>query len=339
MSIQEKIDKAIKDRVLYFVGDALPADFYAGFKIWLPLAEAGDTKAMVNVAYCYVSGEGVDIDGATGMNWYRKAASLGDTRAMLGLYARLKARQPAEAETFLQQAVAAGDGQAKEIVEERQRTAERAAKEAATAERARNAKERTKAALSDIKTLLGRHDVKAARQRAEEAVKDGDTWAGALLAVEALTITGHVTKSKRHHIVNGSSTSYRTVAGNFKTVADTYTTAEYQFKGEASNPTEYPCTVSLASGALVTVPAGGTVAFGHDHVGEHWKSSVTVFFKLNRASVDSEETYVHVPLSDRQFRLTGAGLGSGAGAGLSLKKVLWGGVGLLLLLWLAGHIL
>ncbi|MEF9443294.1 hypothetical protein OWT26_25305 [Burkholderia sp. 1A5] len=39
-SFQEQIDQAIKAQDLYFIGDQLPLDWYAGFKAWLPWRKA-----------------------------------------------------------------------------------------------------------------------------------------------------------------------------------------------------------------------------------------------------------------------------------------------------------
>lgn len=328
MSIQEKIDEAIKKQDLYFIGDALPPDFYAGFKAWLPLAEGGDPKAMVNVAYCYVHGEGVDRDVANGETWYRKAAERGDTRAMLALYAQLKARQPAEAEPFLQQALAAGDPRAQDVVAQRKRDDARAEAEA----KQEAAKRRTWSALFDIKGLLGKGDVAGARQRAEAAVHEGEAWAGALLAVTTLTITGRATVETQHHIVKGSSTTFRTTTGTYQTVPNTYKTKSLHVKGEVSNPSPYACKVDLCNHQRsLFIPAGGKVAFEEKHIGDlkKWKANTTLYFSITQTVVSSDQTYVTVPMSERQFRI--------AGEGLPLKAKVLVIIGLLALLWLLAH--
>jgi predicted aspartyl protease len=55
---------------------------FAGLK---KKADAGDTKAMVDLGNCKREGRGTDKDEAAAVAWYRKAADLGDTKAMLNL--------------------------------------------------------------------------------------------------------------------------------------------------------------------------------------------------------------------------------------------------------------
>ena len=86
MSFQVEIDKAIKEKNLYFIGDALPPDWYAAFKLWLPLAHAGDPKAQFNVGRCYDRGDGVDENKIQAKEWYLKAAEQNDPRAFFNLY-------------------------------------------------------------------------------------------------------------------------------------------------------------------------------------------------------------------------------------------------------------
>lgn len=81
-----EIDKAIKEKNLYFIGDALPPDWYAAFKLWLPLAHAGDPKAQFNVGRCYDRGDGVDENKIQAKEWYLKAAEQNDPRAFFNLY-------------------------------------------------------------------------------------------------------------------------------------------------------------------------------------------------------------------------------------------------------------
>ena len=55
---------------------------FAGLK---KKADAGDTRAMVDLGNCKREGRGTDKDEAAAVAWYRKAAGLGDTKAMLNL--------------------------------------------------------------------------------------------------------------------------------------------------------------------------------------------------------------------------------------------------------------
>ncbi len=48
-------------------------------------AEAGNTKAMLMLADCYLSGKGTDADPSLAFHWYRRAAEAGDTGGMTAL--------------------------------------------------------------------------------------------------------------------------------------------------------------------------------------------------------------------------------------------------------------
>lgn len=86
MSFQKEIDQAIKEKRIYFIGDSLPSDWYAAFRIWLPLAEAGDPKAQYNVGRCYAKGDGIEKDQEAAMEWFMKAAMQNEPRAHFNLY-------------------------------------------------------------------------------------------------------------------------------------------------------------------------------------------------------------------------------------------------------------
>lgn len=88
MSFQEEIDQAIKLKRLYFIGDSLPLDWYAAFKQWLPLAEAGDPKAQFNIGRCYNRGDGIDKEISKAVEWYMKAIAQGDPRAHYNMHLR-----------------------------------------------------------------------------------------------------------------------------------------------------------------------------------------------------------------------------------------------------------
>ena len=117
MSFQDEIDMVIKQKRLYFVGDQLPPDWYAGFKQWLTLAEAGDVKAQYNVGRCYQRGDGVEKRLDEAGRWFRKAIEGGESRSLFNLYTLLKdpsysAYSDAEAAELLQRSVASGDERA-----------------------------------------------------------------------------------------------------------------------------------------------------------------------------------------------------------------------------------
>lgn len=118
------IDKAIKERRLYFVGDALPSDWYAAFRLWLPLAEAGDPQAQFNVGRCYDRGDGVDKDSSKAKYWYLKAAGQNDPRALFNLYLFFSDAKSAEkdsetAEAYLKHAVELQEERALEVMDKR----------------------------------------------------------------------------------------------------------------------------------------------------------------------------------------------------------------------------
>jgi hypothetical protein len=86
MNFQVQIDAAIKEKRLYFVGDQLPPDWYAGFKQWLALAKAGNVKAQYNVGRCYQRGDGIDKHLEDAEVWFKKAIDGGDKRSLFNLY-------------------------------------------------------------------------------------------------------------------------------------------------------------------------------------------------------------------------------------------------------------
>jgi len=86
MSFQREIDQAIKAKNLYFVGEQLPPDWYAGFREWRKLAENGDPKGMRNVGYCFSKGLGTDQDLDQATHWFEKALDLGDAASGFALW-------------------------------------------------------------------------------------------------------------------------------------------------------------------------------------------------------------------------------------------------------------
>jgi len=109
----KEIDQAIRDKRLYFVGERLPADWYEAFRLWLPLAEAGDAKAQYNIGRCYSRGDGVDKDEALAMQWYLKAAAQNDPRAYFNIYLHYdELKDSTQAEDWLYKAARAGESRA-----------------------------------------------------------------------------------------------------------------------------------------------------------------------------------------------------------------------------------
>ncbi|UEC01967.1 tetratricopeptide repeat protein [Burkholderia vietnamiensis] len=286
---QEEIAQAIQNQDCYFLGDALPPDWYAGFKLWLPLAEADDTKAMLNVGYCLTYGKGADEDRDAGLVWYRRLADLGDPRGMLALYFQLKGGKPDEAEAFLQRAVAAGDARAKRVLSDREwkrdeqarkarEAAETEAREAREAQQRRDAMNRSASVVAELKALLERGDNEGARRRAEQAVQEGLTWAGSVVAATSLQVSVSRTSRKRYTSLKGASTTVKVMEGVYSTSPVVTTHKEYTYKGTLTNPTAYPVTIDLfeAKGYRL-VPAGGTVEIGKDDtLYEKWPNECTL---------------------------------------------------------------
>lgn len=288
---QEEIAQVIQNQDCYFLGDALPPDWYAGFKLWLPLAQAGDPKAMLNVGYCLTYGKGADEDRAAGLVWYRRLADLGDPRGILALYFQLKGGKPDEAEEFLQRAVATGDGRAKRVLSDREwkrdeqaRKAKEAAetqeREAKAAHQRRDVTNRSASVVAELQALLGRGDNEGARRRAERAVQEGLTWAGSIVAATSLQVSVNRTSRKTYTTLRGASTTVKVMDGVYSTSPVVTGHREYTFKGTVTNPTAYPVTIDLfeAKGYRF-VPAGGTVEIGKDDtLHSKWPYECTLSF-------------------------------------------------------------
>ncbi|MBS3954834.1 MAG: caspase family protein [Methylomicrobium sp.] len=61
------------------------ANLASALKIWLPLAQQGDTEAQINVGEIYEKGLGTQSDPRLAAEWYRKAAEKGHSRAQINL--------------------------------------------------------------------------------------------------------------------------------------------------------------------------------------------------------------------------------------------------------------
>lgn len=113
MSFQEQIDLAIREKRLYFIGDRLPHDWYEAFKLWLPVAQAGDAKAQFNIGRCYVRGDGIEKDSARGIDWLLKAAAQDEPRSQFNLYFEYQEKNdPVSAEKWLRSAAKLGESRA-----------------------------------------------------------------------------------------------------------------------------------------------------------------------------------------------------------------------------------
>ncbi|MGX5872923.1 sel1 repeat family protein, partial [Burkholderia gladioli] len=281
MSFQEQIDDAIKKQELYFIGDSLPADWYAGFKQWLPLAEGGDAKAAFNVGTCYLRGDGVDRSGKTALDWYRRAADLGDTRAMLALYEQLNARTPAEAEDWLQRAVAAGDPRSVRIASERDRERTEQARKAQEREDHQAMVKRSAPLVAELKALLERGDNAGARHRAEQAVQEGFAWAGSVVAATSLQLNVHRTSRKRYTVMQGASMTTKVVSGVYQTTPVSTSHREYTFKGTVTNPTAYVVDIDFGEpiGSRMIAAGGSKEIARSESMTEKWPVNGTLYIK------------------------------------------------------------
>lgn len=92
-------------------------DYAKAIGEWRPLAQAGDPDAQFNLGQAYKLGRGVQPDLAVAIDWYRKAASQGHTRAEdnLGLLI-FQQGDRAAAMPYLQRAADRGEPRAQYIV-------------------------------------------------------------------------------------------------------------------------------------------------------------------------------------------------------------------------------
>lgn len=119
MSFQLEIDRAIREKRLYFVGDVLPPDWYAAFKTWYQLADAGDEKAEYNIGRAYYLGLGTDQNLVEAEKWFLKAAGKKEPRSHY-LLSRLyrESGDAVQADAFFQQALILNESRAiKEVAD------------------------------------------------------------------------------------------------------------------------------------------------------------------------------------------------------------------------------
>jgi len=60
-------------------------DYQTAFKVWQPMAEAGEAEAQRNIGVMYQQGLGVPQDFGEAATWYRRAAEQGHARAQQNL--------------------------------------------------------------------------------------------------------------------------------------------------------------------------------------------------------------------------------------------------------------
>ncbi len=89
-------------------------DYETARQRWLPLAEGGNTSAMINLANLYEQGQGVARDPVAAAAWLTKAAELDDPRAQVSLGLAYEtgqgvARAPRTAAAWFRRAAEQGD--------------------------------------------------------------------------------------------------------------------------------------------------------------------------------------------------------------------------------------
>jgi len=90
--MKEKIDLAIKNGDIIFLGGKLPDDWYEGFITWNLMAEnENKPEAYYNIAYCYLNGEGTKQDLNKAIDCYEKSAYLGLNESFVTMY-RVKSK-------------------------------------------------------------------------------------------------------------------------------------------------------------------------------------------------------------------------------------------------------
>ncbi|MCD8289302.1 MAG: sel1 repeat family protein [Prevotella sp.] len=59
----------------YFAGEGVARDYAAAVAWWMKAAAQGHAEAMYRLGNCYLDGKGVSRDAAQAMTWFRKAAA------------------------------------------------------------------------------------------------------------------------------------------------------------------------------------------------------------------------------------------------------------------------
>ena len=68
-------------------GDLVPQDTARGLEYYRKAAELGNSRSMAALGYAYQTGQGVDADPAEAARWYEQAAVAGRTDAAESLRA------------------------------------------------------------------------------------------------------------------------------------------------------------------------------------------------------------------------------------------------------------
>lgn len=212
MSFQAEIDKKIKDGSIYFVGDALPPDWYASFRIWSGLAEAGDMKAQLNTGWCHLYGEGVEANRQQSKAWLEKAAAQNCPKAHWYLSRDYFGADEATRSAHLERALALGDRLAVQHHSELQKKADEDRRKAAQ----QKAGEVFQGLLKEILQALAEDDHARAKSLLDAAVAQGHNVLSGVRGAFDVSLD-NVTVSKRSQkgslisggVVNGTTQTYQ----------------------------------------------------------------------------------------------------------------------------------
>lgn len=233
MSFQVEIDKAIKEKRLYFVGDALPVDWYAGFKVWLAHAEAGDAKAQYNVGRCYNRGDGIDQDKDKALYWYLKAADQNDPRALFNLYLlhsneKNQVFNNQKSEEYLNKAIDLNEPRALNEIEQR--------KKAAFFKEGEGIKQQ-------VQELLDSKNFEQAERLLDEAIVKGYKWATTALAGIKVQLSDFLIKS----VTNSVYVESNYVSGGNSVGGGNVSVTKFAYYFDAKNSTNFKTNIQFST--------------------------------------------------------------------------------------------
>lgn len=85
--MKEQIDLAIKNEKVFFLGARLQDDWYQAFAEWSDIADKDNkAEAYFNMAYCYLTGNGVKANSNKAIELYEMAGSLGLQESYMNAY-------------------------------------------------------------------------------------------------------------------------------------------------------------------------------------------------------------------------------------------------------------
>jgi len=292
MNFQEEIDTAIKGKRLYFLGEQLPPDWYAGFRQWSKLAENGDAKACFNVGRCYQRGDGIDQNLDQAKDWFHQAIKLGETRSYFNLYtlhkdAKFAALDDQVAEQMLGRAATAQDPRAlKELAnrEQAQRDALAEAQYQAKQKEEKRFQDASWAAQSKFADCISRGNMAEARSLARAALESNYRWAKDAVAIADLVICvkgrGIALKEKT------SITSFWLWQGSTQSGTTHYFYFNRWCEISIKNPSEFPVIFLGNYPAIEIKPNGSEINYRYTNGSEKTTRISSLKFKLASIDVD-----------------------------------------------------